>query len=190
MDTASLRPSPAIGYLIHYDLLDGRGGVVKQGSFPDSKQIWPRLRYHRFLMLASQCEVPAATESESKRWQQAILGCYARELFREKSDCQAVRVQRIDHIPLFQREALQNMRPDDPTKFKRKRKSWSDGRIWSCRHPCPLRAVPGTINFAVTWPADGRESDDEWRNPRICIGRVGGSGMNSGLRGPIQPRCH
>ena len=59
-------PEPGIGYLIHYDLLDGRGGVVKQGSFPDSEQIWPRLRYHRFLMLASQCEVPAATESEGK----------------------------------------------------------------------------------------------------------------------------
>jgi hypothetical protein len=112
-------PEPGIGYLIHYDLLDGRGGVVKQGSFPDSKQIWPRLRYHRFLMLASQCEVPAATESEAKRWQQIILACYARELLRENSDCQAARVQRIDHIPLFQREALQNMRPDDPTKFKR-----------------------------------------------------------------------
>ena len=27
-------PEPGIGYLIHYDLLDGRGGVVKQGSFP------------------------------------------------------------------------------------------------------------------------------------------------------------
>jgi hypothetical protein len=110
-------PEPGAGYLIQYDLLDGRGGIIKQGSFPDRKQLWPRLRYHRYLMLASQCEVPARSEAEAKQWQQKILASYGRELLRE-NDGQSVHVRRIIHYPLFQQDALKNMPLDDPHTFK------------------------------------------------------------------------
>jgi hypothetical protein len=110
-------PEPPEGHLIHFQVLDERGGVVKEGQFPSKTDQWPRLRYHRYFMLAEQCIVPAPTESESKRWEQEFLKCYARELLREYGGQSAV-VERIVHYPLHRDDALRNMQLDDPRTFK------------------------------------------------------------------------
>jgi hypothetical protein len=98
-------PDPGDGHLIRYQVMDDRGGVVKEGEFPNRKDQWPRLRYHRYFMLADQCQLPAPTEAEEKRWQETYLKTYARQLLREYGG-QSVRVQRIVHYPLFRDDAI------------------------------------------------------------------------------------
>ncbi|HEY4234066.1 MAG TPA: hypothetical protein VGM76_11605 [Lacipirellulaceae bacterium] len=110
-------PDPPEGHLIHFQVLDERGSVIKEGQFPSKTDQWPRLRYHRYFMLADQCSVPAPTEAAAKQWQQAFLRSYARELLREYGG-QSVRVQRITHFPLFRQDALKNMPLDDPHTYK------------------------------------------------------------------------
>jgi hypothetical protein len=110
-------PDPPEGHLIHFQVLDERGGIVKEGQFPSKAEQWPRLRYHRYFMLADQCSIPLATEADSKRWEQEFLRAYARELLREYGGLSA-RVQRITHFPLYRQDALKNMPLDDPHTYK------------------------------------------------------------------------
>ena len=43
-----------------------------EGEFPSKKDNWPRLLYHRYFMLADQCEVAAPTEAEANQWQRRL----------------------------------------------------------------------------------------------------------------------
>ncbi len=64
-------PDPGPSHLIRYELL-GPAGVLEERRFPDPSQQWPRLFYHRHLMLAEMThqmaaavpEVPAGTRLE------------------------------------------------------------------------------------------------------------------------------
>ena len=99
-------PEPSNGHLIRYQIMDERGGVVAQGEFPSKKDNWPRLLYHRYFMLADQCEVAAANDAESTQWQQTYLKNYAQQLLREHGGA-AARVQRVTHYPLMMRDSLE-----------------------------------------------------------------------------------
>ena len=47
-------PDPGGSNLVRYTIRDSGGQEVTQGQFPDLKEQWPRLLYHRHLMLAAQ----------------------------------------------------------------------------------------------------------------------------------------
>lgn len=49
-------PDPAGSYLIGYDVYDAQGQIVTQGQYPDLDDQWPRLFYHRHMMLAAQID--------------------------------------------------------------------------------------------------------------------------------------
>jgi hypothetical protein len=110
-------PEPSNGHLIRYQVLDDRGGVIAQGEFPNRKENWPRLLYHRYFMLADQCELPAQTEAESQQWQRTYLASYARQLLREHGGASA-RVQRIVHYPAFIDDVRRGMPLTDPQTYK------------------------------------------------------------------------
>ncbi|MCO6045319.1 hypothetical protein NG895_15515 [Aeoliella sp. ICT_H6.2] len=82
-------PDPGAGFLIEYDIRDSDGEVVKQGKFPDPDTIWPRLRYHRYKMLADQ---PASSGPNLN----LILEGYARQLLRQYGG-ESVTVNYIAH---------------------------------------------------------------------------------------------
>ena len=52
-------PNPGPSYIVRYEIDQSDGNVVA-GRFPDAEKIWPRLLYHRFLILA---EVTSNVES-------------------------------------------------------------------------------------------------------------------------------
>ena len=58
-------PEPSNGHLIKYQVLDSGNAIIKDGEFPSKEANWPRLLYHRYFMLADQCQVDAATEAEA-----------------------------------------------------------------------------------------------------------------------------
>jgi hypothetical protein len=100
-------PEPGAGHLIRYQVLDDRGGTIAQGEFPSKQDNWPRLLYHRYFMLADQCQVDAPTEAEANQWRDTYLKAYARELLRQHDGAATVRVQRVVHFPLRASDAIQ-----------------------------------------------------------------------------------
>jgi hypothetical protein len=98
-------PEPSAGHLIRYQVIDDRGVVKEQGEFPSKKDNWPRLLYHRYFMLADQCELAAPTEAEANQWRDAYLKAYARELLRKYPSAATVRVTRVVHYPLRAEDA-------------------------------------------------------------------------------------
>jgi hypothetical protein len=99
-------PEPSNGHLIRYQVMDERNGILAQGEFPNKKANWPRLLYHRYFMLADQCEVASPTEAEANQWRDEYLKGYARQLLREHPTAATVRVQRIVHFPLRPSDAV------------------------------------------------------------------------------------
>lgn len=47
-------PDPNGSHLIRYSIRDSGGSEIAGGQFPDLSKQWPRLRYHRHMMLAAQ----------------------------------------------------------------------------------------------------------------------------------------
>lgn len=47
-------PNPSGSNLIHYQVRDSGGDEIAAGEFPNLKEQWPRLFYHRHMMLAAQ----------------------------------------------------------------------------------------------------------------------------------------
>ncbi|TWU24467.1 hypothetical protein [Bythopirellula polymerisocia] len=47
-------PDPGGSNIIRYTIRDSGGQTIAEGQFPDLEQEWPRLFYHRHLMLAAQ----------------------------------------------------------------------------------------------------------------------------------------
>ena len=111
-------PDPGPGHLIRYELLDARGGILEQGEFPNRKEHWPRLWYHRQFMLADQAGLPSDDEQQSAAWQRKFLEGYARHLLRENEDAHAVRLRRIAHDPLPPYLALEGRKVTDPEGYR------------------------------------------------------------------------
>ncbi|MEX2093282.1 MAG: hypothetical protein WD971_11425, partial [Pirellulales bacterium] len=99
-------PEPSNGHLIRYTVFDARNGILAQGEFPSKQDNWPRLLYHRYFMLADQCEVASPTEAEANQWRDDYLKAYARQLLRENPSAAAVRVKRVVHFPLRAIDAI------------------------------------------------------------------------------------
>jgi len=100
-------PDPGNSHLIHYTVIDDRNGILAEGDFPSKKDNWPRLLYHRYFMLAEQCEVGGPTEAEANQRRDDFLKAYARQILREYPSAATVRVKRIIHYPLLPEHAMQ-----------------------------------------------------------------------------------
>jgi len=113
-------PDPGEGHLIRFQVFDDRGSVIKEGEFPSKTDFWPRLRYHRYFMLAEQCQIGIGNDAADKQWQQSYLKNYAKELLREYGG-QSVRVQRMVHWPLHREDAAKDppMKLDDPRTYEK-----------------------------------------------------------------------
>lgn len=85
-------PDPPDGFLVDYVVYDDQGKEISKGTLPDPKEIWPRLRYHRFKMLADQLESPGRGLKEDR------LRAYARQLIRQHDGESAVVTERMHTI--------------------------------------------------------------------------------------------
>lgn len=131
-------PDPGPGHLIRYVVTDDRGASIAEGTFPDRKEYWPRLRYHRYFMLSDQAmegvgtlqdlsERPIAELSPremfeleqlyARRSQERRLDAYARHLLQEYGGAQA-QVTRVRHDMLSPFERRENVPMDDPIKYE------------------------------------------------------------------------
>jgi hypothetical protein len=93
-------PDVGPGHIVSYELFDQSNRVIDKGTLPDKKEHWPRLFYHRHMMLADQADTPSDDKRVSDNGQRMYLTAYARQLLRTHKEAQAVRVQRYAHWPL------------------------------------------------------------------------------------------
>jgi hypothetical protein len=110
---AFFAPDPGSGRLVRWEILNAQGAVTKQGEFPNAKEQWPRLWYHRHFMLADQ----VGDGMDDDVWRRRFLEAYARHILRE-SDGAAVRVRWIEHQPLAPEVALKGAKLDDPSTYR------------------------------------------------------------------------
>lgn len=98
-------PEVGPGHVIYYELFDASNRLLEDGTLPNKKEYWPRLRYHRHFMLADQSELPPADGQNEHYWEEKYLDAFARHLLRQAGDAQTVRVRRYAHWPLPERFA-------------------------------------------------------------------------------------
>ncbi len=112
-------PDPGAGRLVRWEVLDGQGRVIEQqrGEFPNKKEHWPRLWYHRYFMLADQAGAGIEEERDPDLWKRKYLEAYARHILRE-SDGAAVRLRWIEHRPLDPKAAFDGAKLDDPSTYR------------------------------------------------------------------------
>jgi hypothetical protein len=113
-------PDPPPGNLIQYELVDSKGNTTG-GEFPRKKEYWPRLRYHRHMMLAAQAGLGMADERTDNEWTAKYLTAYAFHLLREH-DGERIRIRRVIHEvlppPVARRPEDRDLALNDPKTYR------------------------------------------------------------------------
>jgi hypothetical protein len=113
-------PEPPPGFLIRYEIVDKQGKATI-GEFPNKKEYWPRLRYHRHFMLADQATVPHPDEKIAAEWTRKYLTAYAQHLLRV-NEGERIRIQRVVHEvlppPMMRRPEDRDKKLDDPSTYR------------------------------------------------------------------------
>lgn len=117
---AFFAPDPGAGRLVRWEVLDNQGRVIEQqkGEFPNKKEQWPRLWYHRHFMLADQAGAGPEDERNPNFWARKYLEAYARHILRRSENGAAVRVRWIEHRPLDPKAAFDGAKLDDPSTYR------------------------------------------------------------------------
>lgn len=108
-------PDPEATYIVRYRVV-GADGKEILGQLPDLDKQWPRLRYHRYMMLANQAQLTLRGEPVEQRVR-AMLRVYARELLREYEGTEA-RVEHVVHNILRPADVLDGTKLDDPRTYQ------------------------------------------------------------------------
>lgn len=107
-------PDPGPGQLIRYELEMPDGSTVN-GRFPDLKQQWPRLLYHRHLMLSDRTSGPPEAP-----WIQAYARSFAQHLLKRHGARKATLYQ-VTHALPAPHDVLAGMKLDDPVLYRERR---------------------------------------------------------------------
>lgn len=94
-------PDPPINQLVRYQVIAEDGALVKEGEFPNKEQQWPRLLYHRHMMLADQAGLGLQAYDNSV---QLSMRSYARQLLRTYEGTEA-RIDLVKHLILHPDQA-------------------------------------------------------------------------------------
>lgn len=126
-------PDPPLGgRLIRYVVYGESGEPIVEGEFPNRRSTsyatqWPRLWYHRHMMLVDQSAdlqfyppddmSPTGLQRASRRNHELALRCYARHLLR-KHHGQRAELKLISHRSLEPEEVQAGLEPTDPSLYR------------------------------------------------------------------------
>lgn len=111
-------PDVGPGHIIEYELFDQSGRPIEQGVLPNRKLDWPRLFYHRHMMLADQSEMPFDDKQLSEQWQRKYLQAFGQHLLSINENAQGVRLRRKAHWPLPRDLAEKGVKLTDPKGYE------------------------------------------------------------------------
>ncbi len=111
-------PEPGPGHVIEYTLFDSTGNQLETSRFPSKREQWPRLNYHRFMMLADQLDAFPSEELREPR-AKYMLTNYALQILREHPTADRAIARRLVHFMPTRADFLNGVALDDP-------KLWSE----------------------------------------------------------------
>lgn len=100
-------PDPNGSHLIRYQIRDSGGREIANGQFPDLKQQWPRLLYHRHMMLAAQ--TGDMGEASGRHYAQHLLNRYGGH---------TITTQLVFHRLLSPQEVIAGTELDAPNTYQ------------------------------------------------------------------------
>ncbi len=123
---------PSGGQLIRYKVYGDGADPIAEGEFPNRNNPkhatqWPRLWYHRQMMLVDQSSDMRVVEprdaseearmSAERQSHELVLRAYARHLLR-KHDGNTVSVELLAHDSLVPQQVLSGVDPTDPAQYR------------------------------------------------------------------------
>ncbi len=106
-------PEPGPSHLVRYELAM-RDGVRREGTFPNLKENWPRLLYHRHFMLT---EFLNSLPDEPRTLREGYARAYAQHLLKEHDARRVTLYLRRHYIPR-PREVLEGMKLSNPALYE------------------------------------------------------------------------
>lgn len=100
-------PDPNGSHIIRYQVRDSGGREIASGEFPDLKTQWPRLFYHRHMMLAAQ--TGGMGEASGRHYAQHLLNRYGG---------QTITTQLVFHRLLSPQEVIAGAKLDAPNTYQ------------------------------------------------------------------------
>lgn len=89
-------PDPGPSHLVDYFVFAADGSTISEGRFPDLKEHWPRLLYHRYFMLSEHVlqyypppGAPREYRAERMPAFRAVMNAYAQQLLKEHGGSRA-----------------------------------------------------------------------------------------------------
>jgi hypothetical protein len=150
-------PSPPPGVLVRYELVN-RDGKTIMGEFPNTKEYWPRLRYHRHFMLADQAMVASDDANVRKAGSQKYLTAYARHLLRV-NDGERIRMQRVIHWvlppPMYRPPDEREWKLDHPKTYEVQAEVVQNRRDVELSSERASLYGPGARSAASGWSSGG-----------------------------------
>jgi hypothetical protein len=104
-------PDPGPTHLVRYEL-EMPDGTKRVGRFPDLKEQWPRLLYHRHMMLSERLEGPPESP-----WIQAYARSYSEHL-RQRHGARKVTLYLVTHALAYPDQVTAGMKLDDPSLYQ------------------------------------------------------------------------
>jgi hypothetical protein len=120
-------PNPSVSHVIRYEAFNNLGERVAEGQLPDRREHWPRLFYHRHMMLVEQSRDPL---TEGRGWEDAI----ARELLAKHGGA-SIQLKMVRHHLLSPQQVLAGERLDAPSTYE-------EVGVLEYRPPRPSAAAP------------------------------------------------
>jgi hypothetical protein len=104
-------PDPGPTHLVRYEL-ELADGSKQTGTFPDLNRQWPRLLYHRHMMLSERLVGPPEAT-----WIEPYARSYARHLL-DKHQARKVTLYLVTHLLPYPGQVQAGMKLDDPSLYQ------------------------------------------------------------------------
>jgi hypothetical protein len=106
-------PDPGVSHLIRYEVYNDAGEKLASGQFPNRSEQWPRLFYHRHMMLVEQLFEPPGDDARAK----SSLNRIADRLMLVHGGVRA-RLQLLRHHLLTPQQVLTGQRIDGEATYE------------------------------------------------------------------------
>jgi hypothetical protein len=110
-------PEPGPGHVIEYTLYDKANNQIETFRYPSKREQWPRLYYHRFMMLADQIDAFPDEQLRTLR-AEGILARFAFQVLREHPTAERVTARRLTHFLTTREDFLNGKSFDDPDRWQ------------------------------------------------------------------------
>jgi hypothetical protein len=106
-------PDPGVSHVIRYEITNDKGEKVAEGQLPDRRDQWPRLFYHRYMMLVEQSNDADRAGPHLQGWEYKIA-----ERLMEEHGGTRIRMKLFRHHLLTPQQVKAGTRLDAPSTYE------------------------------------------------------------------------